>query len=403
MLLCAVWPLAVFASTRDNTELLQLSNEEPRLAGVLMSSTPSDAKRHRKASHEKQHSRYQHHHRRHHNRHHNHSKKHHMKDHEAGLVEMAEPHHKKHMNCQRQWQNFHQPARTNMKARDFSRFNHGSNFNGLYVNTENNFAFCTIEKNAGSKWNAIFRKIETGNLSYNEPEYHITHESFSPKKAARVFQDPSSIRAVFVRDPLERFLSSFLDTCFGHDCKNSLCIVQRNESMLGQPITFKSAVLALKHADVAHIDEHWKLQAKSCELDQRIDEFNVIGVMKGDTFSQDATCLLDRARLSLFNTRGSKEGSRSFFNLDHFRDDNVAFLKKFYTPEAARAVYNKFKLDYETFGIAEPAWMEHATGELFHTTKYGCTERKSEEKTNALEEYETDDISILAERYGFHL
>mmetsp|Transcript_54422 Transcript_54422/g.100129 ORF Transcript_54422/g.100129 Transcript_54422/m.100129 type:complete len:414 (-) Transcript_54422:101-1342(-) len=313
------------------------------------------------------------------------------------------------------------------KPKDFTSFWHGSMGAGLYVNPEAKVAFCLIEKNACSQWINLFNRLEhKNNLDIfdslgDATNYSLRTGTYTDAKAAETFQNPSATRAVFVRDPLERFLSAFLDKCASNNCQNPFCQM-RDPSLSGQPIAFKQAVtwlLQLKDLAAAEtqgkIDGHFRPQAKHCELDQRINEYNVIGYLKPDSLTTAASCLIERAGLQRFNVISNKD-SRPLFR-EASAPKTVEFLKRFYTPEAARAVYDAYALDYKTFNIPRPEWMDNATGQLYDSTEgVRCHTTSAETplpnytvlsflQTSETVEHASDawDIPTLASRAGYVL
>jgi hypothetical protein len=297
-------------------------------------------------------------------------------------------------------------------VKSFTDFDHGSSYEGLYVNKDAKFAFCLIEKNACSAWSTIFQRMETGNLDWNSASYGIAQSSFSSEDAAHVFSDTSASRAVFIRDPLERFLSAFLDKCTSGSCANSFCFM-RSADQSGSPIAFSAAVDWLKDKDGNSLgDGHWSSQASHCELSSRLHEYTVLGIMKPSTLAPNAACLMERANLSSVNVKSSSDASGFWETPDEKQNEteNVEYLKSFYTKEAAEAVYNAFKDDYELFGIPRPSWIGDANGKFF-TEPSLCTTAlllgagmKSGHKSqsdNGL--FDDDDVPSLARRAGFSI
>lgn len=288
------------------------------------------------------------------------------------------------------------------KPLSFTSFDHGSSYQGLYVNKTAKFAFCTIEKNACSKWTAILNKLRTGDLNLNQPSYGISHQTFSAEEALAVFSDDSATRAVFVRDPLERFLSGFLNKCTKKNCENQFCAM-RSKSMAGQKIPFEAAVKWLQKKDVANLDGHFKLQSKHCELDKRILEYNVVHVMKSSSLSKDASCLLEKTNLGRLNTQGPKNGNKVFWE-ENNQDDarTTELLKHFYTREAAEVVFKIFERDYQTFSIPRPKWIDSANGQFYQSVDtFSC--EKALLKTDIFESMDDDEdeLVVLAKRAGF--
>lgn len=289
----------------------------------------------------------------------------------------------------------------------FSKFNHGSSYQGLFVNEKAKFAFCTIEKNACSKWTAILAKIHFGNVNLNGPVYGISHKAWNEKSVEAVFKDPKATRAVFVRDPLERFLSAYLSKCMDKTCSNPFCFM-RPKALRGHPIPFSSAVEWINAVNVSNLDGHFKLQSAHCELDQRIHEYNVIGLFTHNTLAADATCLMEKAGLSKFNTIGQGAVNAPFWHLpnqdSNSNQEHIELLKSFYTRESAELLYQKFAKDYALFGLPRPAWIDEAHGKLFHDTAgtSKCAEKSLiKEYQDANYDDDEDDIVILANRAGF--
>merc|ERR1719299_284044 len=88
----------------------------------------------------------------------------------------------------------------------------------LYADPDLKFAFCPIEKNACSAFDQAMTRMLARNASIVLPKetyedykliynvgYHSQH-MFGRPGIEKVFADPGATRAVFVRDPLHRFL-----------------------------------------------------------------------------------------------------------------------------------------------------------------------------------------------------
>lgn len=252
--------------------------------------------------------------------------------------------------------------------RSFDNFDHGSDYSGLFVNKDAKFAFCVIEMNVGKQWTAIANKLHTGNLNVLN-NYGIAHETWSAEVATQIFRDSSATRAVFVRDPLERFLSAFLNKCLNFDCYG-ICPMRTAEQQ-GKAIPFSQAVAWLQTQDPAKIEPHWKLQSRHCELYSRVSEYTDIAIMSNES-AETASCLLDKAGLSYVNVQSSEPNSPRFFQdltkaeYDYVPDEVMA---SFYTPSSAQIVMKAFEEDYKTFKLPVPGWVPYANGKFFSDTK----------------------------------
>lgn len=284
---------------------------------------------------------------------------------------------------------------------------------GLFVSKAAKFAFCIIEKNSASTWTSIFHKLQTGQLDSKDPDYDIAQDTFVKEDADALFHDWTSTRVVWVRDPLERLLSGFLSKCHVGDFHH--CIFDEN-AQVNKP-SF-SRVLNWFYSggkDAAHIDGHFQLQSRHCELYRRVPEYSHIVLMNKKSYAQDATCLLKHAGLDWLNDRG--DGTELFSvaeNPSTSADEETEFLKKFYTPDAAKALYEIYREDYQTFNIKTPDWMDDATGEWFDIPPSQAIETlsvlrtpdnpnttKKNAGTKAPATIESDDIATLAKAAGY--
>eukprot|EP00418_Pyrodinium_bahamense_P093937 CAMPEP_0179025724 /NCGR_PEP_ID=MMETSP0796-20121207/8139_1 /TAXON_ID=73915 /ORGANISM="Pyrodinium bahamense, Strain pbaha01" /LENGTH=376 /DNA_ID=CAMNT_0020721767 /DNA_START=51 /DNA_END=1181 /DNA_ORIENTATION=+ len=256
-----------------------------------------------------------------------------------------------------------------LKPMRFNGFHHGSNNReGLFVYPETRFAFCLIEKVGCSSWATVFNKVTRKIWNIKSPWYGVVGAHWSEDRATRVFTDEGSTRVVWVRDPLERLLSGFLNKCTkaGSDF-DRLCPFKKPGQAPGFP--FSQVLQWLTDGgDVERVDSHFTPQSSHCELHHRLLEYNTIGLMSKASFARDASCILERAGMGYANTQGKGDNSTFFndpVNVEVKAEQAVAYLKKFFTREAARAFIQAYKEDYALFRIREPEWIEEATGEWF--------------------------------------
>jgi len=257
----------------------------------------------------------------------------------------------------------------------------------LYVDPDLKFAFCPIEKDACSYFDQIMTRMLTRNTSYAIPMVMpadfikiysvgaISQSRFGVAGIKQVFADPEATRAVFVRDPLHRFLSAFLNKCYnptddeaqGQAGMESM----QNCPMYKKGIVFKDAVEWALKSDMRDVNAHWKLQAYHCLLHKYIQSYNVIGVVSHD-LSADAKCLFEKAGLDGYNHEFVVDEAGEAKRDDNFRsatkkgETGDDLLKIFFPPDVARKLIQHFAIEYSTFHFdTDPAWLEEATGEYY--------------------------------------
>jgi hypothetical protein len=183
-------------------------------------------------------------------------------------------------------------------------------------------------------------------------------------KVHEVFQNPRATRAVFVRDPMIRFVSAFMSKCLGKNGpRNEFC------PMLKPGIVFRDAVewaldKNVSGDDMQQWDPHWRPQAFHCALQHRLTDYTVIGHMSATSLSQDGSCLLSRANLSQYDIFQSALANENHVTGQMGTEEDI--LKRMFTPGAARKLIERYRIDYDTLGFPrEPAWIDHAIGDWY--------------------------------------
>ena len=273
-------------------------------------------------------------------------------------------------------------------------------FDQFFFDPDANFAFCAIEKNACSQWQTVLRNVMDKRTSngYRHPDYYIGENAkkrHGTEKLKQILEAPDSTVAVFVRDPLSRFASAYLDKCFAKNCSSDFCFPRfyqkpRGQDQLvpkGQPISFRHALDWIMRENVTSIDGHFSLQSNRCGMEDGGLEnyFTVIGKMTKDTLPSDGDCIMKFANASQHNIpaagaprlpregngtvqpptfwspQGGKRGGIE--TITYREEDESDVLKRLFTKEAAQELMEKFRRDYDVFQLPEPEWVELATGE----------------------------------------
>ena len=217
--------------------------------------------------------------------------------------------------------------------------------------------FVPIPKVACTQWLQLFRRMEGQKdwvtrqigLPYT-PEFNgLTYLSdFSLTEANEIMKSPEWTRAVFVRDPKERFLSAYLDKVVNsqHIVLNTCCRTTRD---CASPNTTFAEFFHM--TETCH-NEHWTPQ--SDRLPTTVwERINFVGHM--DHLEQDARKLLERigaweehgrtgwghnGTQSLFAAQTGKTSAQRHATQAHKR------LLQYYSPEMEDAVEHRFRQDY---------------------------------------------------------
>jgi hypothetical protein len=241
------------------------------------------------------------------------------------------------------------------------------------VLTKYKLLFIPIPKNACTQWLQLFRYLEGQYDNWNSRQLGLPYTpeingltylaDFNLTTANEIMTSPTYTRAVFVRDPKERFLSAYLDKVVQtqHIVLNSCCRLSRdcispNHTTLAQFFQLTQSCS----------NEHWTSQTSRLPRARLWKQINFVGHM--ERLADDARTLLTRvgawddmvAATIAAGAAGAAASSRNeslqgllFFDnrntnttaLQHATQARTR-LRQFYTPELEEAVAQRFHDDY---------------------------------------------------------
>jgi len=268
---------------------------------------------------------------------------------------------------------------------------------GIFVDEDNKFAFCTIQKNGCSTWTAYLHRIMHDNYNNHAPQFGVPGQSIEALQARHnvtdpkdqtamdaFLLDPTTTVAVFVRDPLARLVSGYRNKCFDSNCSNGFCSSRAYHGIpQGQQVTFRQHVDWFLSKDPRHTDGHWQLQSEHCGLDGNktgnailTKYYNFVALMTAETLAQDAECLTEIAHVDRYNVHNDTDRSHPFWvhdpipkdQYEHSNSEEEEYLKKYYTQDMVEHVMEHMRQDYQVFQIPRPSWVEQATGDWADAT-----------------------------------
>jgi hypothetical protein len=212
--------------------------------------------------------------------------------------------------------------------------------------------FFTIPKVGCSIWKRLFMRmmhrkdwmtIEDPHNPYRNGLRYLP--DYSLAQATHIMNSPNWTRAMFVRDPKERFLSAYLDKAVAHDgrhvqekcCLDWSCTWNASHSLEGF------------YGVTEWCDEsHWTPQSERMEA-KYFPQLDFVGHMENNT--QDARALLQRigAWEEYGKTGWGKDGKEFLFEskslIPHARGAGSR-LAKYYNPDLERRVEARYAEDY---------------------------------------------------------
>jgi len=243
------------------------------------------------------------------------------------------------------------------------------------------FHFCTIAKVGTTEWRKVFNRL-------NIRECVGEHANTTPCLKGRAWNTREVLpkdapRAVFLRDPLERLLSAYLDKCEKPNVRKSQKHCEPNtvwnpsqEELMKSRVGEKFALTEYlegkdKAMFAAYVDTFplkWNLhfipQAMVCDLHSSIHTYDFVGNM-GKEFMNDldrmATTFggrLPRILNESFNYQTLLKEEKENLGKDNNRHSTHAPAKvaKYYTAGTVRKALEYVSVDYVTLGLSVPDW-----------------------------------------------
>ena len=218
--------------------------------------------------------------------------------------------------------------------------------------------FFTIPKNSCEEFKRLFRRMKglsDWRTHYNHPPVGgkpgttIPHDPqvnglkylyhYSPEQATRIVNDPSWTKAIFIRDPLTRFLSAYLDKIVNHPYR-----------MKKLHLNFEQFVGKVENG---FKDPHWNPQCALIDCKKWLPRLNFIG--RVSTIAQDTKNLLKRVKAwERFGSTGW-EGGGAIFQGKRYSDHVTgakAKLAKYFTPSLEKRVRALLVPDYEQLPLS---------------------------------------------------
>jgi len=221
--------------------------------------------------------------------------------------------------------------------------------------------FFSVQKIGGTVWKQLFRRMigkedwRTGK-TWGHHTGLVYLADLNIKKATALMNSPRYVRAVFARDPKQKFLSAFLDKAIRSEYFYRKCLkaCRRNakaEECLNMSRSFEFFVKTTRKSCK---DTHWSPQSINIER-KYLHTLNFVGHL--DTAKEDAEFLLKHIGVwEKFGKSGwGKFGNESIFeSLSYVKHKTSSLheasserLKKYYTPKIEKEIDARFAEDYK--------------------------------------------------------
>lgn len=256
------------------------------------------------------------------------------------------------------------------------------------IDVEHKLIFCEIPKVACTEFKRLFRRLRgaasqevSQHVEGPADEFDWVHDPKTngiPRLSAlpapdvrRIMSDPSWTKALFIRDPLERLLSGYLDKCrMPVEERKSIWHCPNPDGFISFA-DFIEAVLGktLGLEDIVEMDRHWRPQYLNCDLEDWLGSYQFQG-----NFSQ----LYSHTRYLLqglglheryghgWHTYGEGWTDDPLVGTgsDLFSEDTLGThaehalenIQLYYTKALADKAFEFYRRDYEVFGLPRPSW-----------------------------------------------
>lgn len=155
----------------------------------------------------------------------------------------------------------------------------------LYVDTEHRLIFCSIPKAASTALIRLVYRLRGDKHWRSDPHFRPnapTLAKWNRQEASKVMNDPNWIKIVFLRDPLVRLLSAYIDKFVERRGFNANYGIK----VFGRRLSFRDLVLQVasnntdrRRPDGLHLgtNPHWKPQRFLCSLEKFAPVFHFVG------------------------------------------------------------------------------------------------------------------------------
>ena len=286
------------------------------------------------------------------------------------------------------------------------------------VGTTPPIRFCAMGKNACTEWRRVFKALNAPEFCSDGDEKEKSNHGGGGaggecqsqfNTATPLSHDPNTVpNAVFIRDPLERLLSAYLDKCIkpnirrsqGHCEPNTIFGVDylewiadksnnnkqegnSNDEVATKPLPDLMQTLQNRDKELfaAYVDllplkwnVHFVPQAITCDLYRNIHTYDFVGVMGKQFMSEldrmvhrygsddesSSSSLLASVLNDTFQYQ-SKLQNESIANLNLGADNNhgtkaPSKVSKYYSARSVRRALEYLSIDYLTLGLEVPGW-----------------------------------------------
>lgn len=235
--------------------------------------------------------------------------------------------------------------------------------------------FCRIHKAGSSAISDLVTAIspppnpEHPSWTYHQPSDH----GYGIEAVEKILRDPTWIKVVIYRDPLERFLSAYRSKCEDFDA-DQVC----SNVFHGRNPSFAGAVRQFILKENFSPDGHFYPQAEICTLRTTLPFFSERFILVRSTAHATISRILDEAhveRTEKVNAKLKKHfappGEEP--NSTHItHSEQISTLLKYYNHDCLiRLIVFHYQVDYSVFHLPCPDW---AVGALERTTVNECME-----------------------------
>ena len=262
---------------------------------------------------------------------------------------------------------------------------------------KNNISFINLIRNREQFENLIFFLDDKKN---GKPQWGIDLKQINGQETRKT-SEQTYFKFVFLRDPLKRLLSAFLDRCLIEDWKGNVCEwtkQEKNERETKEKRKLDKKELFNMVVDVLHetivkkkvyfgIDRHFHLQIFECQMFEYITYFDIIAiydkvrfvdnlkyilrkiVSRNENFDQqggngDGDKLVDMKVIEkdYFDNGWGVYGNESLFGQGFHintmnNNDELNLLKQYFTKQNAMKALEIYQYDYMMLPLEKPWWI----------------------------------------------
>ncbi len=241
--------------------------------------------------------------------------------------------------------------------KDLEKYKKKSEINRkIRISLKHKYVYFNVGKNANSTIKYYLQQIEVIGTHLKIDDVHdllksphVSPYQLSEEQLIDILNDSDFKKIAFVRNPFSRLLSCYLNIVKFKKWVTRKLLYSLLNKPIESEITFEEFIDFICEQEAIDMDEHWRIQY--CDIVYPLIDFSFIG--KVENLNYDLNFLIDFLFKDVqIKNRWKIWQKEGLLNQSPIIQNSQKKLMDFYNENLATKVYEKYILDFETFGYS---------------------------------------------------